>query len=276
MRPRVIPSVLFVLFISGLSGCNLPRNASITVTPDAVATQVATLLSGMPTADLVSTVTPELPTTTAVADTPTLPPVATSTLPADDPRATLGEPTYRDVFAKAALWGLDDLYDDGHTRAEVKNNSLILTSLKAEGWMGWRTTFPKPGDAYIEGFFSTGQCSGSDQYGLVFRSTEDSQAGFYGVTCDGRYGLTYYDGSQFTRVLNWQESTAILTGANQTNRLGVWVEGSKVRLYANGSLLTETTLDSLAAQGNFGAFISAISTVNFTVSLSEIAYWEIQ
>lgn len=276
MRPRVVPFILLVLFITGLSGCNLPRQTSTTATPDAVATQVATLLSGMPTADLVSTFTPELPSSTAVADTPTLPPVATSTPPVDDPRATLGEPTYRDVFTKAALWGLDDPYDDDHTRAEIKDNHLILTSLKAEGWMGWRTTFPKPGDAYIEAVFSTGSCSGGDQYGLVFRSTDDSQAGFYGVTCDGRYGLTYFDGSQFTRVLNWQESTAILSGSNQTNRLGVWVEGKKIRLYANGSLLTETTLDSLAAQGNFGAFISGTSTVNFTVNLSEIAYWELQ
>lgn len=275
MRPRVDLFVFLLFLVGGLSGCNLPRPSANTATPDAVATQVATLLSGMPTADLVSTSSPELSTTTAIANMPTLPLVVTSTPPADDPRATLGEPTYRDTFSKAGLWGLDDPYDDGHTRAEIANNHLVLTSLKAEGWMGWRTTFPKPGDAYIEAVFSTGQCSAGDQYGLVFRSTEDSQAGFFGVTCDGRYGLIYYDGSQSTRVLNWQESSTILSGANQTNRLGVWVEGKKVRLYTNGNLLTETSLDSLASQGNFGAFISGNATVNFTVSISEIAYWEL-
>jgi hypothetical protein len=273
---RDVPFILILpLAALLLSGCNLPRPAPASSTPDAVATQVSTLLAGMPTADLVSTATPPPPTATPAAATITPSPSPAVVQDQNDPRAALGDPDYRDTFSKANLWGLDDPYDDSHTRVEIKDNRLILTSLKAEGWKGWRTTFPEPGDAYIEGDFTTGPCSGGDQYGLVFRSA-DKTASFFGVTCDGRYSLTYFDGSQFTRVLDWQSATALNTGSNQTNRLGVWLDGSNVRLYANGILLSETDVDGIQAQGNYGAYISSINTPQFTVSLTEIAHWELE
>lgn len=270
-------SLILILSIAALllSGCNLPRPAPASSTPDAVATKVATLLAGMPTADLVSTATPQTPTATLPAASATPSPSAAPIQNQDDPRAALGDPDYRDTFSKANLWGLDDPYDDGHTRVEIQGNQLVLTSLKAEGWMGWRTTFPEPGDAYIEGIFTNGPCSGGDQYGLVFRSTDET-AGFFGVTCDGRYSLTYFDGSQFTRVLAWQNTPAINTGPNQTNRLGAWLDGSNISLYANGILLTETTVDAIQSQGRYGAYISGINTPLFTVSLTEIAYWKLE
>lgn len=268
-------SLILSLTVLLLTGCNLPRPAPVSSTPDAVATQVATLLAGMPTADLVATATPQPPTATLPAASVTPSPSTAPIQNQDDPRAALGDPDYRDTFSKANLWGLDDPYDDGHTRVEIQGNQLVLTSLKAEGWMGWRTTFPEPGNAYIEGIFTTGPCSGGDQYGLVFRSTDET-AGFFGVTCDGRYGLTYFDGSQFTRLLTWQETPAINTGPNQTNRLGAWLDGSSVRLYANGILLTETTVDAIQSQGNYGAFISGINTPMFMVSLTEIAHWDLE
>lgn len=267
--------LILPLAILLFSGCNLPRPAPASSTPDAVATQVATLLAGMPTADLASTATPQTPTATLPAASATPSPSAAPVQNQDDPRAALGDPDYRDTFSKANLWGLDDPYDDGHTRVEIQGNQLVLTSLKAEGWMGWRTTFPEPGDAYIEGIFTNGPCSGGDQYGLVFRSTDET-AGFFCVTCDGRYSLTYFDGSQFTRMLAWQNTPAINTGSNQTNRLGAWLDGSNISLYANGILLTETTVDAIQPQGKYGAYISGINTPLFTVSLTEIAYWELE
>lgn len=276
IRRFTLPLV-FLLLVVVTSGCNLPRNSQLTPTPDLVATQVATMLAGKPTADLQVTLTPtqQQPTPEIVVATPTPSAQATATAVAGDPLTSLGEPVYRDTFENAGLWGLDTPYDDGHTRVEIINNRLVLTSLKAESWMGWRTTYPKPGNAYIEATFTGGECSGGDQYGLVFRST-DGGSGFFIVTCDGRFSLTHFDGSVFSRLLEWQPSGAILTGPNQTNRLGVWLDGSQIRLYANGSLLAETSDDQLAAEGSFGALIAAVKTANFSVSLSEIAYWNIE
>lgn len=277
----MVRKTLFLLLVLSLlvvltSGCNLPRRTALTSTPDLVATQVATILAAYPTADLQTTPTPSAATPTPAVATSSPSPSATATISSDDPRSSLGEPTYSDPFDNAERWGLQEPYDDGHTRIEVKNNQLVLTSLNAEGWLGWRTSSAKPGNAYIEATFSSGECSGGDQYGLMVRSTEEKGADFFAVTCDGRYSLTHYDGNQFSGVLDLKESGAIHTGANQTNRLGVWLEGSKIRLYANGSLLTETNDDQMASQGSIGAFISGILTANFTVNLSEMAYWDLQ
>lgn len=276
MSRKIFFVLISVLLVVLASGCNLPRRTSGTPTPDIVATQVATILAAMPTADLQATVTPQPATPTVAAVTPTTQSSATATPSTDDPRSKLGEPTYRDTFDKAGLWGLDEAYDDGHTRIEIKDNQLVLTSYGAEGWMGWRTTFAKSGNTYIEGNFSTGSCSGGDQYGLIFRSNEDTGGDFFAITCDGRYSLTHFDGSQFSSVVNLTEAPAIHAGANQTNRLGVWLEGNKVRLYVNGSLLTETSDDQLSGSGNFGAFIAGLKTANFSVHLAEFDYWELE
>lgn len=276
MRKITFPLILLLL-VMGTSGCNLPRSSQLTATPDLVATQVATMLAGMPTADLQSTLTPapQQPTPEIVLATPTPTVMVTATAVTGDPLTILGDPAYRDTFENSGLWGLDDPYDDGHTRVEIRNNRLVLTSLKAESWMGWRTTYPKPGNAYIEATVTGGECSGGDQYGLVFRST-DNGSDFFTVTCDGRFSLTHFDGSTFSRLLDWQSSGAILTGSNQTNRIGVWLDGNQIRLYANGSLLAETSDDQLAAEGNFGLLIAAVKTANFSIEVSEIAYWNIE
>lgn len=276
MTRKILFTSTLILLVLIASGCNLPRRSQSSPTPDIVATQVATILAAMPTTDLQASLTPQpaTPTTQATSSTPT--PSTTPTVSTDDPRSQLGEPTYRDTFEKAGLWGLDEPYDDGHTRIEIQNNRLVLTSYFAEGWMGWRTTFAKSGNTYIEGSFSTGSCSGGDQYGLLFRSNEDTGGDFFAITCDGRYSLSHFDGSQFSSLVNLKEAPAIHSGSNQTNRLGVWLEGNKIRLYVNGALLTETTDDQLSGQGNFGAFIAGLKTANFSVSLSEFDYWELK
>jgi hypothetical protein len=63
-----------------------------------------------------------------------------------------------------------------------------------------------------------------------------------------------------------------LSGANQTNRLGVWANGSILKLYANNSLLAEVR-DSTYLKGRFGLFIAAAESDPFKVFVEEIAYW---
>ncbi len=276
MSRKIFLPLSLLLLAMIASGCNLPRRSPLTPTPDIVATQVATILSGMPTSDLQTTTTPQPVTPTNQAASPTISPTATATVSTEDPRSNLGEPTYRDTFDKSGLWGLDEPYDDGHTRIEIKNNQLVLTSYSAQGWMGWRTTFAKAGNTYIEGSFSTNQCSGGDQYGLLFRLNEDTGGDFFAVTCDGRYSLSHFDGSQFSSIVNLTETTAVQSGSNQINRLGVWIQGNQIRLYVNGNLLTETSDDQLSGSGNFGAFIAGLKTPNFSVNLTEFDYWELK
>jgi hypothetical protein len=187
----------------------------------------------------------------------------------------LGSPTFQDTFQKPSNWGLNTPYDDGHTRVSMPVGKIVLTSLEGNDWHGWRMYNAKIQNFYLEVAVQTGTCSGSDQYGLVFRSPDNMKGYWFGVTCDGRYSLESGDIYDLTAIIKAKASPLIKAGSNQANRLGVMVNGSKISLYANNKLLEEVTNDTLSAAGIFGYFIAGAKTANFTYESTEIAYWKL-
>ena len=104
--------------------------------------------------------TPPPIVTAALTPAPSNTPQATATTSSTDPKASLGAPDWSDNFLNGKSWGLDAApYDDGNTRIEVKNNAIVLTSAAAIGWHGWRLSYLKPQDFYLEATIQTGACS---------------------------------------------------------------------------------------------------------------------
>jgi hypothetical protein len=293
----LIPVLIFGLIIL-LTGCGLPAPAAPTPFMDnnAVATQVAILLTASPAAGtpVLQVVTATLPpgatgapaataTATPLPPTaaPTLAPSATDTPEASptatpvegDPRDALGDPTFQDTkFKEDNNWG--SAWKDDFTQGDFKNNELVLTSIGVDGWT---LTWPIISDFYIEMTATTGDCSGMDRYGLIVRVPESFDRGYlFGFTCDGHYSLRVWDPAkkQYTYLVKWTHSDDIITGSNQTNRIGLMAEGDKLSLYANGKLLGSTT-DSRFAKGRFGPYVGHADTKNFTVYIKEIAYWDL-
>lgn len=287
MKGTVLPLLIGALV---LTAC-----ASLAPTPapfdDVVATRVSQILTAAPTATATATEAPILtPTETAAApptgtpapaqptETPQLIPTATSTVtstrtpPPGDPRLHLGNPTWRDTFKDGANWLLGK---DAFTQAEIDNGRLVLTGLSATD--GWRLTWPKAQDYYLEMTVKTAACSSADQYGLFVRVPADRSkphTGYmYTVTCGGRYALRKWDGNKMTWLIPWSAASTILSGPDQTNRIGVLVTGERMVLYANGVQLAEVHDDSYVFEGRFGIFISAKETPGFTIFVDEIAYW---
>ena len=75
------------------------------------------------------------------------------------------------------------------------------------------------------------------------------------------------------KLVEWTASSAINSGSNQTNRLGIFAVGKRLILYVNGKLLTEAQ-DGNYPTGFFGAFVGQVATKNFSVQLDEMSYWE--
>jgi hypothetical protein len=96
----------------------------------------------------------------------------------------------------------------------------------------------------------------------------------YGFTCDGRFRLYKWDGENYQGLQEWTASPHILTGPDQTNRMGFWAEGDSLKLYANGWLLAEIS-DSTYDQGRFGIYIGSTATEDLEVYVEEISYWEL-
>ncbi len=154
-------------------------------------------------------------------------PAATSTQTADDPALTLGAPTWKDTFENGNNWplGLDTYVD-----LKAGNGTLQMTGLTSKN--GWRLSGQKAANFYLELTGKMSACSGADQFGLFFRVPNLSLADrgyLYGITCDGKYALRKWNIDTMTVLANWQQDDAILTGSNQTNRIGVMVKGSDIK-----------------------------------------------
>ena len=107
------------------------------------------------------------------------------------------------------------------------------------------------------------------------RAPEENQGYVYGFTCNGRYRLYAWDSETYRPLRDWTVSSAIHTGANQTNVLGIWLVEDTIRLYANGQLLAEFT-DEEFSSGQFGLFIGSADNVDFSVYVDEVATWELE
>jgi hypothetical protein len=271
MKKSLIISV-FSIFV--LVSCGLPLSHN-TPDPNLIATLVAETLSIVPTVQ--STLSgSSLPTVALNTLSPSLTPTLTPTpTPDTDPKASLGSPLFVDTFTNGVAFGLP--YEDSAVLIHVDNGAMVFNSYQVKAGRRWSLTPRTPRNLYLEGNFTTGNCSGNDNYGLVMRApTYSSGVGYYvGLTCGGNYFLDRWDSSGDATVLDGTPDNHINAGANKSNRLGVKVVDSKFSIYINGVLVKELTDGDLTAKGNIGAFISARETSSFSVRLEDISVWEL-
>jgi len=253
-----------------------------------------------------ATVTPVLPTETpvlAMATTPTLPPTAspTATLP---PTVTpTASPTWVTILTAtpsptptAALastpyeLGDPDMLDPMDVPGRswyLWGNPYVVPVMDRPGFLGltvpktsdvtyWiRSAYPSLQDAYVQAVFKTGDvCNHKDRYGLLVRSPSEYDEGiFFVISCDGMYKIFRWNGG--LKILHdWDRTPAIHTGRRQTNRVGVWMEGTTLRLFVNGAQVAEVQEDHFL-EGTFGIAVGADATPGFTVYVDEVAYWKL-
>ena len=293
--------LLGIIFTVGLAACNLPASPDPSPTdtdPSVDYTAAAETIIAQLT-EVAQTLTPtspgdapeeatQPPTSTAVTETavtptappstPTVtstpPPSPTATLPPSDPRSGLGDPAFSDTFANGESW---PLYTDEHVSFNVKDSNLVLTAFNPDKYNGWMFTWPVISDFYLEMTAKTEECSGLDQYGLMLRATKPPQEyiGYlYGITCDGQYSLRRWNGEKYVTLVDWTSSDQINAGSNQTNRIGILADGTRLTMYANGKLLQEIN-DDTHPQGRFGVFVGSANTPDFNTLVDEIAQWDI-
>lgn len=201
--------------------------------------------------------------------TPVLTPTST---PEADPRQELGNPVWGAVFEDGTQTWFQ--YDHSNGKAEVRDNMLVLTSYKANGYDNWSMSYPPMTDFYLELGFTTGsECAGKDRFGIFFRAPESTMGYLYQVACDGSYQVRIWDGEEYTQVIDWAVDAHIIPGPEVEHRLGVWAEGDQYKLYVNGFQVGEFSDFTFIEESTFGAAHGATNTVNFTVSVSEARVW---
>ena len=256
----------------------LPTPLVVHDTPQASNTPLITSATKTSAAQAVEATTEARPSKTpAITKTPsdTLEPSLTP--PNTDPRSSLGNPTGTDPMDNPDKWtwpvGRDNFtsngFEDGH---------MWLTGLTTKP--GWIVSAIHIDDAYIEETTKTRGCSGSDNYGFIFRVPvlRTADRGYlFAISCDGKYSIWAWDGrvgpkGTRTILIDWKASKYINKGSNHTNRLGVWAQDNSLTLYVNGAKLDEFKT-STYAQGYLGVFVNPDVTKNLTVDVLEMKYW---
>lgn len=305
---RLIPFVIIGALLAGCGAFNTP-----VPTPDdsVISTQVAQILTTVPTIapEVVdSSPTAELPTipptdepkvlptetatTAPVQEQPTaeptieltqtveviLQPTATVafTPPPDDPVLKYGTPTWQDDMNQDSNWPMGA---DKYTAMEFADGVMKLTGLTTTD--GWRLTIPEVSNFYLEMTFQTNACTGSDRYGMIYRvpDSKDPDKGYLlGFTCDGQYALRRWNAEigakgEMVNLIAWTKNSAILTGSNQVNRMGMMAVGDRLIVYANGHMLGEVK-DNTFQKGYFGVFVGARESTDLQIRIDQARYWE--
>jgi len=208
-----------------------------------------------------------------IVEEPSASPIPT---PSDNPKDDLGSPSWQDDLSTGKFWSLED--GDavfGNTTFSHTNGTMQAQSNTTNEGNIWYLTYLTFQDAYLEADFNAPNCSGNDQYGLVFRSPDytSGNAFYFHVTCDGKYDLRKWTAGGSSMLLNMPSSDKLNQGPGSKNTLGIWSKGPIIRLYINGYFIDEVNDSDLINNGHFGIFINAKQTPGLKVQLDRIGYW---
>jgi hypothetical protein len=272
----LVPLCLFLL-----ASCNLPLFRSPSIDQNEVntlAAQTIEAMSNQTDTPVPTTETVQPKETDVLTNTPTETVSPTATTPPDDPRNTLGTPTFTETFSNGSSFGLKTPYTDDAITMTVSDGVLKMVSSRLKGGIHWRLAYLTPRNQYLEGTFKTVDCSGSDFYGLVLRSPDyASGIGYYfALSCAGKYSLFRMDGAyQAHALIDYTSDSTILSGPGQENRIGIMIKESQINLYINGKLVNQTSDDSIKDSGHYGVFQSAVENPSMTVDVEEINEWDL-
>ncbi|GAP11716.1 concanavalin A-like lectin/glucanases superfamily [Bellilinea caldifistulae] len=308
---KLIAALFAMLLLAGCGGLFQPMP---TPDEDTIATQVAAILTTMPTATgeaegqptqplptIPPTETPPLPTETTpptevipsptqaveqptVTPTETPPPSPTPqptatiafTPSPNDPVARLGPASWTDNMDKDDNWPTGT---DKFTEISFRDGVMLLTGLTTTD--GWRLTWPELTNFYLEMTFQTGECAANDRYGMIVRVPESrnpDRGYLVGLTCDGKVSLRRWD--------------ATVGAKGEMFNLIPWTAKSAVKVGSNqtnrlglmaigdrlivyvNGELVGEARDNTFSKGYFGVFVGARDTEKFTIKVDQVRYWE--
>lgn len=111
--------------------------------------------------------------------------------------------------------------------------------------------------------------------GLVFRADGSlSQYYIFGITTSGVCSLTLVEENLKGRTLNFNSSSAIKIGPNQSNLLTVVARGSNIYLYVN-KLFMASVHDSAYSSGQVGLTATSFANPSADVAFSNAQVWKL-
>jgi hypothetical protein len=233
-------------------------------TPEVTATSLPSATLPPPTETPVPPT--ESPTATSLPPTPT--PIS------GDPAVVLGRPSGLDTFDNANNW---TLFDSACFKSEITGGFYVMSAKGLPQVSCWEVSWPVIQNYYAETLLKMpAACQAEDRFGLFFRSPDNLSGYLFGLSCDGRYSMTAWDGQTTTVLVEPTANSAIVTGPGQSNRLGVVASGGAYALYANGALLQVLQDYTFAEAGRLGYFVRAATDTGFVIQYDSLAVWMLE
>jgi len=201
--------------------------------------------------------------------------------PEEDARVKLdlNNPDYADPFDVTNGWTQYDVEGSGAYR--VENGELIgVDYIPEEKFTYWTILNRQSGNVYAEVSATNGDCILKDSVGIVIRIDEETGSSGYGfeVSCDGNWRVRLHQDSKSPRVVkDWTPSTAILTGASATNRLGIMGYRDRFYLFVNDQPVGIVTDPQYSRSfGQFALYVRASQTYDLGATFDDFSYWNIR
>jgi hypothetical protein len=190
-----------------------------------------------------------------------------------DPAKILGAPDSKDTFDNANNW---HLYDNACYTSEITGGKYNMTAKGLPGVLCWEVTTTVVKDFYLETYYQAPtNCLSDDRFGVFFRTPDNQRGYLFGINCEGKYSLTKWDGHTNEIIIPPTDSGQISAGSSQINRIGVLVQGSHFRLYANGAALMDTDDGAFPGPGKIGYFIQASNNQKYTATFDDLSVWNL-
>ncbi len=184
-----------------------------------------------------------------------------------------------ETFNSATAWlnASGELSDSDYLKLDIEDGIMTVNG-KLPYWDTWWISGFTLTDFYIEMEVNSGDCTEDDAYGMILRASQHgqpTQGYLVAFTCDGRVyakrlvSVTPYNA---VSILNPTETDLIYEGKNQTNIMGVLIQGNTITIYPNRIYFTTITDDTFD-YGRYGIFVQAGEGGDYTFTVEEIRTW---
>jgi hypothetical protein len=182
------------------------------------------------------------------------------------------DPTFTDSFTRDnGNWSLDS---DETVTYELKGRKLHITVNK-ENWLGWTIyNGEAPADFLVAVDGTVPEGSPVGEYGLVFRSVDDSNFYIAALSTDGYFGVWKNIDGEWAAIADWTSSDLIDLSPEAVNRLALLVTGQQFTLYINDVPAT-TVEDDTFAEGELGLFAGSFDDFPFSVAFDDLELWDL-
>ena len=241
-----------------------------TINPTDTSTPTNTLEATEPPDTTEEPQTPDPTSTPSNWDPPDFPPF--------DPVSAFGGSRHIEDFQDATPW--QDYYgnmENEYIALVIEDGQMHVTGKISYFRTPWFGGF-ELGDFYIEMDVNSGECTFDDTYGIIVRGEPSDHGYAFGFNCGGEVAAWRIDSITDpyveNQILGWTSTELIRTGANQSNILGVRMEGSEIIIYANRYQFT-ILYDDAYDWGQYGVFVMAGEDDNYTYTIDQIQVWNI-